>query len=98
MTCLGGQFSEKCLRGYSHGQSFPTSVDDTGRLVIPQRLREKIGIKAEAYFIASGDTFQIWSPETFQEDQEKTNAWLQSLPEDFDPLIYLDTSDLQIDE
>ena len=45
-----------------HGQSFPTSVDDTGRLVIPQRLREKIGIKAEAYFIASGDTFQIWNP------------------------------------
>jgi MraZ protein len=81
-----------------HGQSFPTSVDDTGRLVIPQRLREKIGIKAEAYFIASGDTFQIWTPETFQQDQEKTNAWLQSLPEDFDPLIYLDTSDRQVDE
>ena len=33
-----------------------------------------------------------------QQDQEKTNAWLQSLPEDFDPLIYLDASDRKIDE
>ena len=81
-----------------HGQSFPTSVDDTGRLVIPQRLREKIGIKAEVYFIASGDTFQIWNPETFKKDQEKANAWLKSLPEDFDPLIYLDASDRQSDD
>ena len=93
-----GSIQRKMLERLFHGQSFPTSVDDTGRLVIPQRLREKIGIKAEAYFIASGDTFQIWSPETFQQDQEKTNAWLQSLPEDFDPLIYLDASDRKIDE
>ena len=93
-----GSIQRKMLERLFHGQSFPTSVDDTGRLVIPQRLREKIGIKAEAYFIASVDTFQIWTPETFQQDQEKTNAWLQSLPEDFDPLIYLDTSDRQVDE
>jgi len=50
------------------------------------------------YFIASGDTFQIWNPETFKKDQEKANAWLQSLPEDFDPLIYLDASDRQSDD
>ena len=93
-----GSIQRKMLERLFHGQSFPTSVDDTGRLVIPQRLREKIGIKAEAYFIGSGDTFQIWSPETFQQDQEKTNAWLQSLPEEFDPLIYLDASDRKIDE
>ena len=35
---------------------------------------------------------------TFKEDQEKANAWLQSLPEDFDPLIYLDASDRQSDD
>ena len=93
-----GSIQRKMLERLFHGQSFPTSVDDTGRLVIPQRLREKIGITAEAYFIASGDTFQIWNPETFKEDQEKANAWLQSLPEDFDPLIYLDASDSQSDD
>ena len=93
-----GSIQRKMLERLFHGQSFPTSVDDTGRLVIPHKLREKIGIKAEAYFIASGDTFQIWNPATFQDDQDKANAWLQSLPEDFDPLIYLAASDSQPDE
>ena len=39
-----GSIQRKMLERLFHGQSFPTSVDDTGRLVIPQRLREKIGI------------------------------------------------------
>ena len=43
------------IRSY-YGQSFPTSVDETGRLVLPQKLREKIGLEGEAFFIAAGDT------------------------------------------
>ena len=33
-----GSIQRKMLERLFHGQSFPTSVDDTGRLVIPQRL------------------------------------------------------------
>ncbi len=44
-----------------------------------------------AYFIATGDTFQIWKPETFEaEEAAKTEAWLEQFPEDFDPLTLLD--------
>ena len=69
----------------------PTTVDETGRLVLPQKLREKIGLEGEAFFIAAGDTFQIWKPETYEaEELAKTEEWLDDLPEDFDPLIYLD--------
>ena len=51
----------------------------------------KIALDAEAFFIAAGDTFQIWKPETYEtEELAKTEDWLDELPDDFDPLVYLD--------
>lgn len=86
-----GSMERKMLQRLFHGQSFPTSVDETGRLVLPAKLRQKIGLDKEAFFIAAGDTFQIWNPETYeQEEAAKTEAWLDELPEDFDPLVFLD--------
>ena len=80
------------LQRLFHGQSFPTMVDETGRLVLPSKLRKKINLEAEAFFIAAGDTFQIWKTETYQsEELSKTEAWLDGLPENFDPLVYLDS-------
>lgn len=86
-----GSMERKMLQRLFHGQSFPTNVDETGRLVLPAKLRQKIEIDAEAFFIAAGDTFQIWKPETYEQDElAKTEEWLDDLPEDFDPLIFLD--------
>ncbi|MEM8632243.1 MAG: division/cell wall cluster transcriptional repressor MraZ [Pseudomonadota bacterium] len=88
-----GSMERRMLQRLFHGQSFPTSVDETGRLVLPAKLRAKIGLGAEAFFIGAGDTFQIWKPETYDsEELAKTEAWLDELPEDFDPLILLDRS------
>lgn len=86
-----GSMERRMLERLMHGQSFPTEVDNDGRLVLPQKLRDKIGLAGEAFFIASGDTFQIWKPETYDEEElSKTEAWLDELPEDFDPLSLLD--------
>jgi MraZ protein len=86
-----GSMERKMLQRLFHGQSFPTAVDETGRLVLPAKLRQKIDLQDEALFIAAGDTFQIWKPETYeQEELAKTDAWLDDLPDDFDPLILLD--------
>ena len=86
-----GSVERKMLERLFSGQSFPTNVDETGRLVLPAKLRKKIDIENEAFFIAAGDTFQIWKPETYEaEELSKTESWLDDLPEDFDPLIYLD--------
>lgn len=86
-----GSQERKILQRLFHGQSLPTSVDETGRLVLPAKLRTKIDLEGEAFFIGAGDTFQIWKPETFEtEEISKTEAWLDQQPEDFDPLIYLD--------
>lgn len=85
-----GSMERKMLQRLFHGQSFPTNVDETGRLVLPVKLRQKINLDSEAFFIAAGDTFQIWKPETYEQENVKTEEWLDELPEDFDPLIYLD--------
>ena len=86
-----GSVQRKMLSTLFQGQSLPTSVDETGRLVLPAKLRQKIDLGDEAFFIAAGDTFQIWKPETYEaEELSRTEAWLDELPQDVDPLIYLD--------
>lgn len=86
-----GSMERKMLQRLFHGQSFPTTVDETGRLVLPAKLRQKINLENEAFFIAAGDTFQIWKTETYEEEElAKTEEWLDELPDDFDPLAFLD--------
>ena len=75
------------------GQSLSTNVDETGRLVLPAKLRQKIALEGEAFFIATGDTFQIWNPLTYEaEELSKPEEWLEDFPDDFDPLTLLDKS------
>lgn len=86
-----GSMQRKMLQRLFHGQSFPTNVDETGRLVLPAKLRQKIALEGEAFFIAAGDTFQIWKPETYDTvERAKEEEWLDELPEDFDPMEFLD--------
>lgn len=84
-----GSKARRMLERLMHGQSHPTQVDEDGRIVLPQKLRDKIDLTNEAFFIASGDRFQIWKPETHAEAEAETEAWLDSLPADFDPLSLL---------
>ncbi|MEL7300189.1 MAG: division/cell wall cluster transcriptional repressor MraZ [Pseudomonadota bacterium] len=86
-----GSKERKVLQQLFHGQSLPTSVDETGRIVLPAKLRQKIGLTGEAFFIAAGDTFQIWRPETYEaEELSKTEAFLDDMPDDFDVMSFLD--------
>jgi MraZ protein len=86
-----GSVERNMLETLFSGQSLQTGVDDTGRIVLTKKLREKIGIADEAFFIAKGDTFQIWKPETYErEEVARTEAWLDQLPEDFNPITLLD--------
>ena len=86
-----GSMERKLLQRLFHGQSFPTSIDDTGRLVLPVKLRQKIGLDKEAFFFATGDTFQIWNPATYDEEEAvKAQAWLDEQPDDFDEMAFLD--------
>jgi MraZ protein len=89
-----GSKPRRLLEHMFQGQSLPTSVDDTGRIVLPAKLRKKLDLEDEAFFIAAGDTFQIWKPETYQAKRlADVTEWLDEFPEDFDPLTLLDTPD-----
>ena len=86
-----GSLERRMLQRLFNGQSHATSVDETGRLVLPAKLREKIGLSSEALFTGAGDTFQIWEPSTYEsEELAATEEWLDDLPENVDPLIFLD--------
>ncbi len=69
-----------------YGQSLEAQIDEDGRLVLSQRLREKIGLTSEAFFISAGDYFKIWKPETYEETAgSRSRKLADQYPEDFDP-------------
>ena len=88
-----GSQQRKALEWLYSAGAMPCQIDDTGRIVLTQKLRDKTGITNEALFVATGDTFQIWEPSAHAAEQTRFEAWLDEQPDDFDPLTYLDTFD-----
>ncbi|MCV6824764.1 MULTISPECIES: division/cell wall cluster transcriptional repressor MraZ [Halocynthiibacter] len=85
-----GSKRRQALQRLYSAQAFPTSVDETGRLVLPAKLRKKIGLQGEAYFVGNGDTFEIWSPETYEIMVDEGLEGDEDFDPDADPSIYLD--------
>ena len=73
-----------------YAQSHQTDIDGDGRLVLPQKLREKIGLKAEAFFASAGTSFKIWDPEAYEAEQSAlASERATERPERYDPLVNL---------
>ncbi|SIO30080.1 MraZ protein [Rhodovulum sp. ES.010] len=88
-----GSIERQMLELTFNVQSHPTEVDNDGRIVLPQKLREKIGLTDEAYFVGSGEKFRIWNPETYEsEEMSRARARFEELPPDFDVASLLDGS------
>ena len=75
-------------------QSVYGQVDDNGRMVLPAKLRQMIGITGEAVFAGMGDKFQIWEPTAFDDDMAQIGEWLDGQPEDNGPFSLLDKARL----
>ena len=43
------------------------TIDQDGRIVLPEQLRSHAGISGQVTFVGLGDKFQIWQPERFEE-------------------------------
>ena len=54
------------LERFINTQSTYMQLDETGRIVLSHRLKEKIGIGDEAIFAGMGEKFQIWEPKNFE--------------------------------
>ena len=44
------------------------SYDPSGRMCLPQHLRDEAGITDLAFFVPGGQIFQLWDPEAFQRE------------------------------
>lgn len=48
------------------GNAESVELDSQGRLVIPQRLRQEVGIDREVTVIGNGDHLEIWATDTWE--------------------------------
>jgi MraZ protein len=74
-------------------QSVYAQVDENGRIVLPQRLREMFGLEAEALFAGMGERFQVWAPDAYRQDMAGIDEWRAGLGADEDPFALLDAMD-----
>ena len=87
------------LERLMNGAAEEAEIDTDGRLLLPQKLREKIGLDDRAYFIASGDYLRLWNPDTYAEAEgNAVDAFMASLPPGFDPRAFLPPPEAARDE
>lgn len=77
------------LETLMNGLSEEAEIDGDGRLVLPQRLREKIGLDDRAFFMAQGDYLKVSTPETHDADLAAIAAAVPALEPGADPLSLL---------
>ena len=75
-----------------NAQSSYAQIDDNGRLVLSQKLRELISISNEAIFIGMGDKFQIWEPHLYNDDMKKIETEFETFDESNNPFNLLQSS------
>mgnify|MGYP003120092484 CR=1 FL=1 len=79
----------KALREHYIASAVQVSVDETGRIVVPAKVRDKLGVGKDEYVTFVGDlkSFQLWK----REDREAEAALYEDdLGEDFDPDAEMD--------
>lgn len=76
-------------------------LDDTGRAVLPQMLRNKLSLTDGMQILARGRgaTFEMWNPETYETARAaKTAEFLATQPANFDPKSLLNDARRKLDE
>jgi MraZ protein len=53
------------------GNTVEVKTDKSGRLFIPDHLKDFAGLTAEALLIGQGDYFEIWSPESWKKQEQR---------------------------
>ncbi|MBT8411276.1 MAG: cell division/cell wall cluster transcriptional repressor MraZ [Octadecabacter sp.] len=84
-----GSKLKKLLSYYYYTKCDATTVDDSGRLVLPQAAREKIGLDEEIRFEGHGDEFHILSPSDKVTEEQSIEALREEMGQGdayFDPL------------
>lgn len=59
----------KRLERMLNSKSDYAQIDETGRMLLPAALRERIGVSSEALFAGMGEKFEIWAPDAYRADE-----------------------------
>lgn len=73
---------------YFH-KSTPATFDETGRIVLGAKLRDKLGLTDSAKVVGNNETILVWHPETFAKQLPKNVATEEGYDPAADPAIYL---------
>ena len=86
-----GSKERRALERLMNEQSTELDIDREGRLVLPQKLREKLGFDngIEATFASRGDYVQVYHPDSPPKDVEELDQFLASKGPGFDPRAFL---------
>lgn len=78
--------SARQLRRMILANAYPVEPDKVGRILVPQKLREFLGVTSGELVVAGqGEYFEVWTPDewngqmTFLQDTEATNARFSAL-------------------
>lgn len=87
-----GSQERRWLELLMNGQSTDLEIDREGRLVLPQKLREKLGFSegTETIFESRGDYIQVYHPDERPKDVTALENFAASKGPEFDPRAFLD--------
>jgi MraZ protein len=63
----------RLLRQLIFGNAIQVNPDGSGRILLPQNLRDFAGLVNEVVFVGQVDHFEIWSADRWQKQQDKMN-------------------------
>jgi MraZ protein len=59
--------SARLMRRLIFSNAYPVEVDKVGRILVPQNMRQFIGLDAEAILAGQGEYFEVWTPAAWSE-------------------------------
>ncbi|WCR11685.1 cell division/cell wall cluster transcriptional repressor MraZ [Paracoccus stylophorae] len=82
-----GSVERRWLEQLMNAQSVDLEIDREGRLMLPQKLREKLGFDSgvEVDFAASGDYLKVYRPDSPPKDIQEVEDFAASKGPGFDP-------------
>jgi MraZ protein len=63
----------RLLKRHIFASAEQVDVDKAGRILIPEHLRQTVDLHSEAVVVGAGEYFEIWAPESWEEQLEKLN-------------------------
>ncbi len=61
----------RLLRRLILANAYPVEVDKVGRVLVPQNLREFVGLNGEAIVAGQGDYFEVWTPSAWNDQMKQ---------------------------